>query len=170
MHGYLVKMQESKYYPRLNAFFDYKQQAFRNDFDFFDFDKSWYPQTLWGIQLNVPIWDNLGGLASINKAKLEQQKVKNRLADTEQALKLQEITAKADFVSALEQLETSKENVNLAKRIKNKTLIRYQEGLASSMDLTTAENQQIQAQTEYINTLFKAMDAKLQMKVVLENN
>lgn len=170
MHGYLVKLQESKYYPRLNAFFDYKQQAFRNDFDFFDFDKSWYPQTLWGVQLNIPIWDNLGGLSSINKAKLEQQKVKNRLADTEQALKLQEITAKADFVSALEQLETSKENVGLAKRIKNKTLIRYQEGLASSMDLTTAENQQIQAQTEYINTLFKAMDAKLQMKVVLENN
>jgi outer membrane protein TolC len=38
------------------------------------------------------------------------------------------------------------------------------------MELTTAENQLIQAQTEYINTLFTAMDAKIQMKVVLENN
>jgi len=170
MHGYLVKLQEAKYYPRLNAFFDYKHQAFRDEFDFFDFDKSWYPQTLWGVQLSVPIWDNLGGLASINKAKLEQQKVKNRLADTEQALKMQAITAKADFTSALEQLETSNENVALASRIKEKTLIRYQEGLATSMELTQAENQQIQAQTEYINTLFKAMDAKIQMKVVLENN
>ncbi len=170
MHGYLVKLQEAKYYPRLNAFFDYKHQAFRDEFDFFDFDKSWYPQTLWGIQLSVPIWDNLGGLASINKAKLEQQKVKNRLADTEQALKLQAITAKDDFTSALEQLETSQKNVSLASRIKEKTLTKYQEGLATSMDLTTAENQLIQAQTEYINTLFSAMDAKLQMKVVLENN
>lgn len=170
MHGYLVKLQEAKYYPRLNAFFDYKHQAFRDEFDFFDFDKSWYPQTLWGVKLSVPIWDNLGGLASINKAKLEQQKVKNRLADTEQALKLQEITAKADFTSALEQLETSDKNIALATRIKEKTLIRYQEGLATSMELTTAENQLIQAQTEYISTLFMAMDAKIQMKVVLENN
>jgi len=170
MHGYLVKLEEAKYYPRLNAFFDYRQQAFRDGFDFFDFDKSWYPQTLWGIQLSVPIWDNLGGLASINKAKLEQQKIKNRLADTEQALKLQAITAKDDFTSALEQLETANLNIALATRIKEKMLIRYQEGLATSMELTTAENQLIQAQTEYINTLFKAMDAKIEMKVVLENN
>lgn len=170
MHGYLVGLEKAKYYPRLNAFFDYKHQAFREKFDLFDFDQSWYPQTLWGIQLSVPIWDNLGGLASINKAKLEQQKVKNRLADIEQALKMQAITAKDDFTSALEQLETSNKNVALASRIKEKTLMKYQEGLATSMELTQAENQQIQAQTEYINTLFKAMDAKLQMKVVLENN
>ncbi len=170
LHGYLVKLQQAKYYPRLNAFFDYKHQAFREKFDFFDFDKAWYPQTLWGIQLSVPIWDNLGGAASIKKAKLEQQKVKNRLADTEQALMLQAKTAKDDFTSALEQLETSKENIDLATRIKEKMLIRYNEGLATSMELTTAENQLIQAQTEYINTLFKAMDAKLEMKVVLENN
>jgi len=170
MHGYLVKLEEAKYYPRLNAFFDYKQQAFRQNFDFFDFSKSWYPQTLWGVKLSVPIWDNLGGLSSINKAKLEQQKVKNRLADTEQALKLQAMTAKDDFASALEQLETSQENIELAKRIQEKTLIKYNEGLSSSMDLTTAENQLIQAQAEYISTLFSAMNAKLEMKKVLENN
>jgi outer membrane protein TolC len=170
MHGYLVKLEESKYYPRLSAFFDHKHQAFRDEFDFFDTDQSWFPQTLWGIQLNVPIWDNLGGLASINKAKLEQQKVRDRLADTERALKMQAIKAKDDFSSALEQLETSNKNVALATRIKEKTLMKYQEGLATSMELTQAENQQIQAQTEYINTLFNAMDAKLQMKVVLENN
>jgi len=170
MHGYLVKLEEAKYYPRLNAFFDYKQQAFRNDFDFFDFDQPWYPQTLWGVKLSVPIWDNLGGLSSINKAKLEQQKVKNRLADTEQALKLQAVTAKNDFLSALEQLETSEENIDLATRIKEKTLIKYNEGLSSSMELTTAENQLIQAQADYISTLFSAMNAKLEMKKVLENN
>jgi outer membrane protein TolC len=170
LHGYLVKLEEAKYYPTLHAFFDYKHQAFRDKFDFFDFDKSWYPQTLWGVRLNVPIWDNLGGLASINKAKLEQQKVKNRLADTEQALKLQGISAKNGFTTALEQLETATANIALATRIKEKVLIRYQEGLATSMELTTSENQLIQAQTEYVNTLFKAMDAKIEMKVVLENN
>ena len=170
MQGYLAKIEESKYYPRLNAFFDYKHQAFRDDFSFFDIDQPWFPQTLWGVKLSVPIWDNLGGVASIKRARLEQQRVKNRLVDTENALKLQAVTAKDDFTSALEQLETSNENIALAARIKEKTLIRYQEGLATSMDLTTAENQLVQAQTEYINTLFKAMDAKIQMKVVLENN
>lgn len=170
MHGYLVKLEKSKYVPRLSAFFDYKQQAFRDKFDFFNFDKAWYPQTLWGIQLSVPIWDNLGNLASIKKAKLEQQKVKNRLSDLEQALKMQTVTAKDNFTSSLEQLKTSKENIDLASRIQQKTLIKYNEGVATSMDLTTAQNQLIQAQGDYINTLFSAMDAKLELKKVLENN
>ncbi|MBI1285985.1 MAG: hypothetical protein GC178_00215 [Flavobacteriales bacterium] len=170
MHGYLVKLEEAKYYPRLNAFFDYKRQAYRQKFDFFDFSKSWYPQTLWGVKLTVPIWDNLGAAASMKKAKLEQQKIKNKLADMEQALTLQAITAKDNFRSALEQLEVSQENIELASRIQQKTLVKYQEGLATSMELTTAENQLIQAQAEYVNTLFSAMDAKLELKKVLENN
>ncbi len=170
LHGYLVKLQEANYYPRLSAFFDHKQQAFRDQFDFFDFSRSWYPQTLWGIQLKVPIWDNLGGAAAIKKAKLEQQKVKNRLLDLEQALTMQYTTAVDDFNSALEQLENSSKNIDLAERIQKKTLIRYNEGLATSMELTTAENQLISAQTEYINTLFKAMDAKLGLKTVVDNN
>jgi outer membrane protein TolC len=170
MHGYLVKLQEAQYYPRLHAFFDYKQQAFRQKFDFFDFSKSWYPQTLWGVQLSVPIWDNLGAAAGIKKAKLEQQKIKNKLYDLEQALTMQSVTAKANFATALEQLETSQKNVDLAGRIKQKTLVKYNEGLATSMELTTAENQLIQAQGEYISTLFAAMDAKLELKKVLENN
>lgn len=170
LHGYLVKLEEAKYYPRLNAFFDYKQQAFRQNFDFFNFDKPWYPQTLWGVKLSVPIWDNLGAAASIKKAKLEQQKIKNKLYDLEQALTMQTITAKGNFQSALEQLETSSANIDLATRIQQKTLVKYQEGLASSMELTTAENQLIQAQADYINMLFEAMNAKLELKKVLENN
>lgn len=170
LHGYLVKLQEAQYYPRLNAFFDYKQQAFRDKFDFYDFDKPWYPQTLWGVQLSVPIWDNLGAAAGIKKAKLEQQKIKNKLYDLEQALTMQTITAKANFATALEQLETSQKNVDLAGRIQQKTLVKYNEGLATSMELTTAENQLIQAQGEYISALFSAMDAKLELKKVLENN
>ncbi len=170
LHGYLVQLEKAKYFPRLNAFFDYKHQAFRDKFDFFDGDKSWYPQTLWGIQLSVPIWDNLGGVASIKKAKLEQQKVKNKLADLEQALIMQAKIAKDDFTSALEGLENSKQNIDLASRIKEKMLIKYNEGLATSMELTTAENQLIQAQSDYIMALFNAMDAKMEMKKVLENN
>ena len=78
--------------------------------------------------------------------------------------------AKSNFASALEQLDTSTENIDLASRIREKTLIKYNEGLASSMELTTAENQLIQAQAEYISTLFNAMNVKLEMKKVLENN
>lgn len=170
MYGYKVKLQEALYYPRLNAFFNYQQQAFRDEFTFFDFSEPWFPQTLWGLKLSIPIWDNLGAAAGIKKAKLEQQKRRNEVADLERALVMQTRTAKDNFTSSLEQLETSSANVGLAGRIKEKTLIKYQEGLASSMELTTAENQLVQAQTEYINALFQAMDAKLELKKVLENN
>lgn len=170
LHGYLVKLQEARYYPTLNAMFNHEQQAFRDKFSFFDTNEKWYPQTLWGLSLHVPIWDNLGARASIKKAKLEQQRVADRTVYVEEGLKLQYRTSKDNFVSAIERLDNFKKDMDLAGRIRDKTLIKYTEGLASSMEVTTAENQLLQSQTTYINGLFSVLDAKAKLNKVLQGN
>lgn len=170
MHGYLVKLQEARYYPSLSAMFNHEQQAFRNTWNFFDSKQSWYPQTLWGLSLHVPIWDNLGARASIKKAKLEQQRVADRLTYVEEGLKLKYRTSKDNFVSATERLNDYKADMDLATRIRDKTLLKYTEGVATSMEVTTAENQLLASQTTYINGLFAVLEAKAELSKVLLGN
>jgi len=170
MHGYLVKLQEARYYPSLSAMFNHEQQAFRNTWNFFDTDERWFPQTLWGMSLHVPIWDNLGARASIKKAKLEQQRVSDRLTYVEQGLKLKYRTSKDNFISATERLNDYKADMALATRIRDKTLLKYTEGVATSMEVTTAENQLLSSQTTYINGLFAVLEAKAQLSKVLQGN
>jgi outer membrane protein TolC len=56
----------------------------------------------------------------------------------------------------------------LARSVRSTVLVKYTEGLSTSMDLTQAENQLTQAQADYINRLFSALDAKLELSRVFE--
>lgn len=168
MHKYLTQIEQSKYMPTLSTFFNYQQQAFGNEFNFFGSNGRWFPLTLWGISLNVPIWDNLGTLASIKKAKLEEQRKRDQRTYVEEGLKLRRMTGKDNFTSAMEQLANAEKGLKLAQSIHNGTLIKYREGMSTSMELTQVENQLTQAQGDYINRLFSALDAKLELSRVFE--
>jgi outer membrane protein len=168
MHKYLRQIEESKYMPTLNTFFNYQQQAFGNEFNFFSSNGRWFPLSLWGVTLNVPIWDNLGNLASIKKAKLEEQRKRDQRTYVEEGLKLRHMTGRDNFTSALEQLANAEKGLKLAQSIHSGTLIKYREGMSTSMELTQVENQLTQAQADYINRLFSALDAKLELSRVFE--
>jgi len=168
MHKYLTQIEQSKYLPTLSAFFNYQQQAFGDKFNFFGSDGRWFPLSLWGVTLNVPIWDNLGNLASIKKAKLEEQRKRDQRSYVEEGLKLRHLTAKDNFSSSVEQLANAEKGLRLARSVRSTVLVKYTEGLSTSMDLTQAENQLTQAQADYINRLFSALDAKLELSRVFE--
>ncbi len=163
MHKYLTQLEQAKYMPTLSAFYSYKQQAFGSEFTSFGSAGSWFPMSLWGITLKVPIWDNLGNLASIQKAKLEEQRKRDQLFNVKEGLKLKYKTSKDSYVSAMEQLANAERGLKLAQSIRATILVKYNEGMSTSMDLTQAENQLAQAQGDYINKLFATMDAKLNL-------
>ncbi len=163
MHKYLTQLEQAKYMPTLSAYISYKQQAFGQEFNFFSSNGKWYPNSLWGISLKIPIWDNLGNLASIQKAKLEEQRKRDQLFNVKEGLKLKYKTSKDSYVSAMEQLANAERGLKLAQSIRATILVKYNEGMSTSMDLTQAENQLAQAQGDYINKLFATMDAKLSL-------
>jgi len=168
MHKYLTQIEQSKYMPTLSTFFNYQQQAFGNEFNFFSSNGRWFPMSLWGVSLNVPIWDNLGTNAGVQKAKLEEQRKRDQRTYVEEGLKLRHVTAKDSFTSALEQLANAEKGLKLARSIHSGTQIKYREGMSTSMELTQVENQLTQAQADYINRLFSALDAKLELGRVFE--
>ncbi|MBL6964352.1 MAG: TolC family protein, partial [Bacteroidetes bacterium] len=56
-----------------------------------------------------------------------------------------------------------------AKRIYDKTLIKYKEGMVSSMDLSQANSQYLNAQTNYFNALVEVLQAKNKLDNLLNN-
>ena len=57
--------------------------AMRNNFNFFDANKNWYPSTLWGINVKIPIYNSGEGAAKNKQKELELLKAKNELIDIE---------------------------------------------------------------------------------------
>jgi outer membrane protein TolC len=64
------------------------------------------------------------------------------------------------MASAYEKYLNEKKNIELTNRIYDKTLIKYKEGLSSSLDLTNAQNQYLTAQSNYYTAIYALITAK----------
>ncbi len=149
------------YYPQLSAFFTHSQNSFSNDFG--DIVDKFYPTTLWGLQLNVPIFSSGIRYMKTQQSKLELEKIRSQKIMLEQSLTMQAINSNNSFKSALEQYEVLTDDLELAKTIKETTRIKFNEGLASSSELTQAESQYLTTLGNYINTTIELLNAKLNL-------
>jgi outer membrane protein TolC len=164
-----LRRERYGYLPSVGAFFSHSQNALRNDFDLFNKNKDWFPTTIWGVKITVPIFDSGMKGAKIGQAKQEYQKALTTQKQVEQSLKIQSESAKADFSSALERYNVEKENLTLTEKIYNKTLIKYKEGLASSLELAQAQGQFLSTQANYVNAMLDLLNSKARLEKIMNN-
>lgn len=160
------KVTQSSLFPKLYAFFNHSQNAFMNEIDFST--SNWYPTTLWGLKLQVPIFSGFKYKAEMKKANVEMERVADLKHMTEEHLKLQVESAKTEYIAAFNDFSASQKSMNLAQKIEKKTMVKFNEGLASSMELTQAQNQYLSNQGNYINALLRLMNAKTSLEKVLK--
>jgi len=158
-----VKMNKASSIPSLSGYFSHQQIALRNEFDLLNTNQPWYPSTFWGIKVNVPIFDSKEQASRTNQSKLELEKAKNSLTNIENEYKYQLSQAVNEYNINLLAHKNNEENLILSQKILTNTLIKFKEGLASSMDLAQAQNQELLAQNQYLQTNFKLLISKLNL-------
>jgi outer membrane protein TolC len=67
-------------------------------------------------------------------------------------------------------LTTSKNKLNLAERIENKNQIKFTEGLASSFDMTKAQEQLYSAQQNYLQAMLDVINKKATLEKLINKN
>lgn len=155
-----LKNTKANYLPTLGAFLTHQQVAQRNEFNFFD-DEPWYPTTIWGLKLSVPIFSSGQRAAQVSQAKIEVEKTHNQLTTVEQGLQLQINQAITNYKLALETLALKEKSIEVAQQVFDDNQILYQEGAVSSIELTQSQSQLLQTQTEYTNALYELVKAKV---------
>ncbi|AIY15298.1 TolC family protein [Cellulophaga baltica] len=164
-----LKLQRSKALPTLNAFINYGSSSYSDQFNFFKDETEWFDYSIVGVDLNIPIFSSLKRSASTQRAKIALEKSKTQLTEAEQQIKLQLKKAQSDYILAIEQYATYKENLALAERIENKNQIKYSEGIASSFELRQAQLQLYDAQNTYLQSMVDVINTKTELEVVLNN-
>ncbi|WP_298118393.1 TolC family protein [Flavobacterium sp.] len=166
----LLKLEKSKALPSLGAAVNFGYNAFGNEFQFFTSNQKWLNYSNLGINLNVPIFSSFGRSSRTQQAKIALEQSKTQLTETEQKLRLQFEKSKSDYEFSLEQLSTSKSNLNLAERIENKNQIKFTEGLSSSFDLTKAQEQLYSAQQNYLQAMLDVINKRASLEKLLNKN
>ncbi len=169
LSAYNVKNNKAANLPTLTGFFQHTYNAYRNEFNFFTSGQKWYPQTLWGLQLNIPVFSGLQRSARIKQAEIQLMKDQYDLTYLENSLQFQEVQLKNNYRSAESRLDLEKQNLQLARSIYEKSLIREEIGKSNSIVVTQKYNQLIQAQAQVIGAKVDLFNAKLQLDKLYNN-
>lgn len=162
----LVKLEKSKALPKLDAFINGGYQAFSDEFTFLNGDQRWFGNSLLGVNLEIPIFSSLQRSASTQRAKINLDKAKAELTETEQNLRFEYEKALSDFKFSIEQYITSRKNLNLAERIERKNQIKYTEGIATSFELRQAQLQLYSSQREFLQAMINVITAQTLLETI----
>ncbi len=162
-----MRREWSFYLPTISAFYTRQENAYRNEFNFFQGSQPWFPTSILGVNINIPIFSSGLRHSRVQQARLELDKAKMNTRMVEQSLLLQKQEASNNIQTAMEQYNTEKDNLQLARRILDRTTIMYREGLASSLELTQASDQLLTTQANYINAMFEMLNASNRLKKAL---
>lgn len=161
------KRYKAAYLPTVDAFATHLQLAQRDDFNFFQGGEPWFPSTYAGISINFPIFNGFRRSAKLQKAKIELQQVQNRQEKLKSQIWLQVNRAKRTYNNALERAQNQQKNLELARKIYQQSKTKYEEGVGSSLELTTAQNKLFEAQTNYIQAVQDYLVAEIDLEKAL---
>ena len=164
---YELKLAKSRALPTLNAFVNYGGLSFSDSFNFLDQEQEWFGFSTFGVDLQIPIFSSLKRSATTQRAKIAYDKAKTQLIEAEAKINLQVESTKSDYILAIEQYQTAKENLDLAERIENKNQIKYSEGIATSFELRQAQTQLYTTQQEYLQSMVSVINKKTELENVL---
>ncbi len=155
-----LKNEKAQYWPTVGAFYSLSWAAQRNQFNFLNFNERWYRSQALGVNLNIPVFKSGAQKARVQQALIALDQARQTTMQVLQGLLLEEARAKNSLSSAYENYINVKNNMALSKKVYDKTLIKYQEGLASSTDLTQANDRYLTSQAIFIQALSGLLNAK----------
>lgn len=162
-----MRNEKAKGLPSIGAFYNYQRNAQRDEFSFLDFDQTWYPIQLWGVQLNMPIWTSFQGKHRVQKARLEVERAELTLRQIEDGANMEYKSALSEFTYAQKNLDNQEESYDLASRIFSQTQTKYKEGISTSMELAQAESQLLTAHGGVINATLALLNATSRLNKAL---
>lgn len=158
----MLNLEKWNYAPSIVGFYSYNEKILTTDFDM-------NPNHIAGISMTIPIFSSGMRRANVQQKQLELLKVQTNKQILEEQLTMQEKQYRYDLISAIEQYELQKQNVDVARRVYDKIDMKYNQGVSSSLDLTQANSNLLDAENNYISSLMNLLQAKLNYNKLLNN-
>jgi len=155
-----ISRYKKMYIPTVDLTANYGQTQYSRTFDLLK-KNSWFPASYVGLSISVPIFDGFFKDANIKQARLKLRQTENNMDSLKIRIDNDVKVAQLRFSAALATLDYQKKNMDLADRVYAQTRKKYDQGLGSNTEITTALADQKTAQANYYNALYSAITAKV---------
>ena len=159
-----LKATKSEGYPSIFGFFNQQHMAMRNNFDFFDANKNWYPSTLWGINVKIPIYNSGEGAAKNKQKELEFIKAKNELVNIENQIISLFALLKNNYKNAFSSYSDQKTKVDLVEKVYFNEEKKLSHGASNSLTISQRKMQLLQTKQALIQREYELYKSEVQLK------
>ena len=159
----LLKREQSKYLPTLSGFYRHHEQTNQPSFNFAVKD-------LVGVSLNFPIFTSGQRNSKVSQARFNLDKSRLNKENAEQGLIMEFETALSSYQTAFSNFTTNSESIILSKKIYEKSIIKFHEGVTSSFELSQNQSQFLSAESTYYNSVLTLLNAKSKLDRILGAN
>lgn len=160
LNEYNIKRYQLSYFPTVALSGNYSRISQSNKFDFFG-ESKWFPASSIGLNIAVPIFDGFAREARIKRAQLQLQQTNNDIEALKINIDREVQQALNNYRSALATLDAQRRNIELAEQVYNQTRLKREEGMGSTLEITSAQSDLQIAQSNYILALYDAINARI---------
>jgi outer membrane protein TolC len=158
-----VKRYQLSKIPTLSFSANVNQNAQRTEFTFFKKGDQypWFSTSFITFRISIPIFDGGARNANIATAKLNLAQMNNNLQQLTSSIDNDIIQSRINMKSAILTMDVQKKNIDLAQQVYNSTKLKYDQGLGSNQEISTAQADLVTAQNNYYSSLYDAIIAKI---------
>ena len=158
-----VHMAGWAYGPTLAVGYQYSKK------DYFGADAglNMTPPNALSVQVSMPLWSSGKRAAGVVEKKIALEEARNTFEETADNLGIQNEQLRYNVQNAFETYSNEKENIDVTQRVFDNTTLKFQQGVASNLELVNASNDLITAQSTYVQAVLTLVNAEVELEKFL---
>lgn len=162
-----LKLIKASSCPTLSFSGNYQYMTMSNDFDFSNYN--WFPYSVIGLSLNVPILSWVGTSYKIKETKITMANLEDQKKYLENNLRVSVNSNLDNIRNAIAEMTSNKETMMQAERAYNIVQKQFEVGMATWLDLNSAELAMTQSQLLYHQSIYNFLTAKNELEKLMGN-
>ena len=162
MNQFNVKRYQLSNLPTISMAGSYSKNAQRSKFDFFE-GGSWFTTSLINLNISLPIFNGFATDARIKRTKIELKQTENQIEALKNSIDNEINQAKLNYMSSVATVQFQKKNMELAESVYQQTKKKFEAGTGSNTEISAAQADLVSAQNNYMNALYTALIAKVDL-------
>jgi len=158
-----LDLSKTGFMPTISGYYNHTEKLKAPAFDF-------APKDLIGVNLSLPIFSSGQRLSVLAQRKMSLEKAQNTTKLVSSSLSMQASQFQNDLKLKLEKYQNQKKSKELSDDIYQRTLEKYKQGMASSMDLMTSQNQYLTNLTNYYQSIYDLQGSKSKLEKLFNIN
>ncbi len=162
LNEYNIKRYQLSNLPTIAMAGSYSKNAQRSEFDFFK-GGNWFTTSLISLNVSLPIFNGFATDARIKRTKIELKQTENQIEALKNNIDNEINQAKLNYMSSVATVQFQKKNMELAETVYTQTKKKFEAGTGSNTEISAAQADLVSAQNNYMNALYTALIAKVDL-------